>query len=463
MREGILQKDAASGRLSVREKVCYAMGDAAANIAWRGVASFLFIVYTDQFGLAPAAVGTLLLVARIGDGISDVAMGVVADRTNTRWGKFRPWMLWSALPLGVTLSLMFTCPESLSMTGRLIYAYITYIVFTLVYTAQGIPYGALLTVMSPDDRERTSLGSYKMVGAFAGGMAVQGLLIVLKEYFHSYTVPIYILSAVLVVLMPITFFGTRERVSPPPGQKSSILDDLGDLLLRNFPWVVLLLVSFLYNVYNSVKQGVTIVYFTHFLGRELACATYMTLLMLVSVAGAALTSPLAARFGKRNLFVAALLLTGAFNAALWLCGPTDVHAIFTLGIASEFFAAILPTLCFVMLGDVADYSELRNGRRASGLVYSAASFAMKAGGGVAGLIIGVVLARYGYDGTAKETIVGAIPGIKALMSWIPATIAIGTAAVMALYPITTARMSEISAALAVRRRERADAMTAQAY
>ena len=449
-------RPSASGRLSIREKVCYAMGDAAANIAWRGVAAFLFIVYTDQFGLAPAAVGTLLLVARIGDGVSDIAMGIVADRTNTRWGKFRPWMLWSALPLGVTLSLMFTCPEGLGPTGRLVYAYVTYIAFTLAYTAQGIPYGALLTVMSPDDRERTSLGSYKMVGAFAGGMAVQGLLIVLKEHFHSYTIPIYILSAVLVVLMPVTFFGTRERVSPPKGQRSSVRDDLGDLLLRNFPWVVLLAVSLLYNVYNSVKQGVTIIYFTHFLGRELACASYMTLLMLASVVGAALTSPLAVRFGKRNLFVVSLLLSGVFSAALWFCGPTDVHAIFALGIASELFAAILPTLCFVMLGDVADYSELRNGRRASGLVYSAASFAMKAGGGLAGLLIGVVLARCGYDGLAKETIAGAVPGIKALMSWIPGALAVATAAVMALYPITTARMAEISAALAARRLERTE-------
>ena len=171
------------GKVSVREKICYAMGDASANIAWRGVAAFLFIVYTDVFGLNPAAVGTLMLVARLGDGVSDVLMGVVADRTRTRWGKYRPWMLWSALPLGVTLSMMFTCPESLSMTGRLVYAYVTYIVFTLVYTAQGIPYGALLSVMSPDDRERTSIGSYKMVGAFAGGMLVQGLLLVLKERF----------------------------------------------------------------------------------------------------------------------------------------------------------------------------------------------------------------------------------------------------------------------------------------
>ena len=438
------------GKVSVREKICYAMGDASANIAWRGVAAFQFIVYTDVFGLNPAAVGTLMLVARLGDGVSDVLMGVVADRTRTRWGKYRPWMLWSALPLGVTLSMMFTCPESLSMTGRLVYAYVTYIVFTLVYTAQGIPYGALLSVMSPDDRERTSIGSYKMVGAFAGGMLVQGLLLVLKERFDSYTIPIYILSAVLVVLMPITFFGTRERVEPPKGQSDDLLADLRQLA-ANRPWVVLLAVSLLYNVYNSVKQGVTVVYFTHYMNRELLCATYMTALMLASVAGAALTSPLARRFGKRNLFVASLVVSGAANSLLWFCGAADVASIFALGVVSELFAAIFPTLCFVMLGDVADYSEWRNGRRATGLIYSATSFAMKFGGGIAGLLIGVVLARFGYDGKVAESIPGAIPGIKALMSWMPGAIAALTAAVMAFYPITTSRMKQITAELSARR------------
>ena len=438
------------GRVSIREKICYAMGDAAASIAWRGVAAFLFIVYTDEFGLNPAAVGTLMLIARFGDGVSDIAMGIVADRTKTRYGKYRPWMLWSALPLGVMLSMMFTCPESLSMTGRLVYAYVTYIVFTLVYTAQGIPYGALLSVMSADDRERTSIGSYKMVGAFAGGMAVQGLLIVLKEYFHSYTIPIYILSAVLVVLMPITFFGTHERVDPPKEQENDLWADLKQLFV-NVPWIVLLIVSLLYNVYNSVKQGITIVYFTHYVNRELLCATYMTVLMLASVVGAGITSPLARRFGKRNLFVGSLVVSGVVNSLLWFCESSDVSLIFALGIVSELFAAIFPTLCFVMLGDVADYSEWVNGRRATGLIYSATSFAMKFGGGIAGLIIGVVLARYGYDGKVAESIQGALPGIKMLMSWIPGAIVVGTAVIMTLYPITTSMMNQITAELTARR------------
>lgn len=164
--------------LSIKEKIGYALGDGAANIAWRGVSTFLFIFYTDVYGLNPAAVGLLFLVARFGDGVTDVLMGIICDRTNTKYGKFRPWILWSAIPLGVILSLLFMSPD-FSPTGKLVYAYTAYIVFTLIYTANNIPYGALMAVMTGDDKERTSLGSYRMVGAFVGGMLVQGALLFL--------------------------------------------------------------------------------------------------------------------------------------------------------------------------------------------------------------------------------------------------------------------------------------------
>ena len=170
--------------LKLSEKIGYALGDGAANIAWRGVATFLFIFYTDVFGLSPVTVGVLFLVARFSDGISDILMGIIGDRTNSKYGKFRPWILWSAIPLAVILSLLFTSPD-FNDTGKIIYAYITYIFFTLIYTANNIPYGALMAVMTGDDKERTSLGSYRMVGAFGGGMLVQGALLFLVAYFGN--------------------------------------------------------------------------------------------------------------------------------------------------------------------------------------------------------------------------------------------------------------------------------------
>ena len=526
-------------KLKFSEKVGYALGDGAANIAWRGVATFLFIFYTDVFGLNPAVVGVLFLIARFGDGIIDILMGVVCDRTNSKYGKFRPWILWTAIPLGITLSMLFTTPN-LGPTGKVIYAYATYLLFFLIYTANNIPYGALMAVMSPDDKERTSLGSYRMVGAFTGGMVVQGALLFLVAHFgnidptinvqkleakryevtvsthediknvniktkdgialftwagaavadsanaptigksfsmkadkdysfivtgeeklesknisiidqkRGYSSAIYIMSFFLSLFLMVTFATTKERVQPPKDQETNLLKDLKDLI-RNRPWIILLFIGVLFNVYNSIKQGIVVIYFSHYLHNQLLAASFMIGLMLASIAGAMITSPLGIKYGKRNLFIGALIFSGVVNSLLVFCGPGDTIAIFTIGIISEFGAAVFPTLFFAMLGDAADYSEFKNGRRATGLVYSAGSFATKFGGGIAGAIIGFVLAAYHYNGQDAVSIQGAVPGIIMLMSWIPTIVAIITAAVMSLYPLDQTKMDNITLELNNRR------------
>lgn len=525
--------------LKFSEKFGYALGDGAANIAWRGVSTFLFIFYTDVFGIAPAAVGLLLLITRFSDGVTDVIMGVIGDRTETKYGKFRPWILWSAIPLGVILSLLFTSPN-LSPTGKVIYAYSTYILFTLVYTANNIPYGALMAVMTGDDKERTSLGSYRMVGAFAGGMLVQGALLFLVSHFGNidptvklnqldtkkyelvvsspkdidnvnlktndgiavftwkdadkygtdslatqgksfsmkanknytllvqgeagidaksisiidqkkgYSHSIYLLSAVLSLALLITFYTTKERVKPLQAQKTNLKEDLKDLI-GNRPWIILLIIGLLFQVYNSIKQGIVVIYFSHYLHNQLLSASYMVALMIASIGGAMVTSPLGKKYGKRNLFIYAFIFSGIVNALLVFCGPTDTQSIFILGILSEFAAAIFPTLFFAMLGDAADYSEFKNGRRATGLVYSAGSFSTKFGGGVAGAIIGFVLAAFHYNGQDDTSIQGAIPAIVMLMSWIPSIVAFIAAGVMAFYPLTQSKMDAITIELNNRR------------
>ena len=526
-------------KLALKEKIGYALGDGAANIAWRGVATFLFIFYTDVYGINPAAVGLLMLIARFSDGIVDIIMGIICDRTNSRYGRFRPWILWTAIPLGITLSLLFTTPN-LGPTGKIVYAYATYLTFFIIYTANNIPYGALMAVMTGDDKERTSLGSYRMVGAFTGGMIVQGILLFLVANFGNinpsiaidkleakkyevtvstnkdvknvhiktkagvalfsrvnagttdpadaptqgrsfsmeadkkytflvtgeedlapkkitiidqkkgYSNSIYILSVVLSVLMILTFASTKERVQPPKEQKTNLGKDLKDLI-RNRPWLVLLVIGMLFNVYNSIKQGIVVIYFSHYLHNQLLAASYMIGLMLASIAGAMITSPLGKRFGKRNLFIYALIFSGFVNALLVFCGPEHIKSIFTIGIISEFGAAIFPTLFFAMLGDAADYSEFKNGRRATGLVYSAGSFATKFGGGIAGAIIGLVLASFHYNGQDEVAIQGAIPGIIMLMSWIPTIIALIAAGLMTLYPLNQKKMNEITIELNDRR------------
>ncbi|WP_298502793.1 MFS transporter [uncultured Maribacter sp.] len=528
-----------SNKVSIKEKIGYAFGDGAANIAWRGVAAFLFIFYTDVFGLHPATVGMLMLVARFSDGVSDIAMGIIGDRTTSKYGKFRPWVLWTAIPLGVILSLLFTGPE-LSSTGKVVYAYITYILFTLIYTANNIPYGALMGVMTGNDKERTSIGSYRMVGAFGGGMLVQGALLFLVAYFGNiepkininqlenkkyrvevtaskdvenaniktkdgiatfvwetlasdsddnsptigksfsmeaekeyafivsgekeitedklslinqqkgYSNSMYLMSAFLVLFMFITFYSTKERILPPKTQKSNLKQDLKDLV-ANKPWVILLVIGLLFNVYNSIKQGIVVIYFTHYLNNQLLAASFMVGLMLASIAGAMITAPLGKKLGKRNLFIYALLFSGIVNALLVFCSPEDISGIFIIGILSEFASAIFPTLFFVMLGDAADYSEFKNGRRATGLIYSAGSFATKFGGGIAGAIIGLVLASFHYNGQDTAAIKGAIPGIVMLMSWVPSIIAAIAAVLMTFYPLTQKKLDEITLELNTRR------------
>ncbi|MGB8489643.1 MAG: MFS transporter, partial [Bacteroidales bacterium] len=266
----------------------------------------------------------------------------------------------------------------------------------------------------------------------------------------GYSNSIYILSVFLSLFMILTFAATKERVKPPPDQQTNLGRDLKDLV-RNRPWLILLIIGLLFNVYNSIKQGIVVIYFSHYLHAQLLAGSYLVVLMLASISGAMVTSPLGKRFGKRKLFIYALIFSGAVNSLLVFCNPGNTGLIFIIGSISEFGAAIFPTLFFAMLGDAADYSEYKNGRRATGLVYSAGSFATKFGGGIAGAIIGFVLAAFHYNGQDELAIRGAIPGIIMLMSWIPAIIVLITAGIMSLYPLDQKNMDEITLELNRRR------------
>ncbi|UBM57322.1 MFS transporter [Marinilongibacter aquaticus] len=443
-------------KIKFGEKIGYALGDTAANIAWRTLTTFLLVFYTDVYGLSAAATAVLLLSTRILDGFTDILMGILADRTQSSKGKFRPWILWTAVPFGIVLSLTFSTPN-FGPTGKLIYAYAAYILLTLIYTANNVPYSALMGVMTADSKERTSLSSFRFAGAYLGGILVQGLLIYLVLFLgngnenEGYRYAIYWFSALLTFFLLITYFSTKERVQAPPRAGSgNVLQDLRDLL-KNKPWLLLLLVGFLFVTYNSIKQGITVLYFKRFIGDGNMAASYMVALLVASLLAAICTTPLAEKWGKRNLFMGVIIFSAICNGMLYFFGPEDVLQVYIFGVLSEFGAGMMPVLFFAMLGDSADYSEWKYGRRATGLVYSAGSFAMKFGGGVAGAIIGFVLSLHGYDGLDESTMPQAVPGIRMLMSWVPATLALPLFAVLWRYPLDGASLGKMSDELSKQR------------
>ncbi len=503
-------------KLPFYEKVGYAMGDAAANLVWRGALAYLAVFYTDTFGLTAAAAAMLFLVVRLSDGVTDIIMGMIADRTNTRWGKFRPWIIWSTPLLALFMVLCFTTPD-LSDTNKLIYAYVTYIGLTLAYTINNVPYSALMGVMTPSDTERTSLSGFRFAGAFAGGLLVMGFLPDLVAYFGDgndaigYQSTMYLFAAILVFLMVITFATTKERITPAVDESISLKSELIDLsknlpfiilpllamtlffyyrniysgiffviimgamwvlikglinntsdnlsgtkrdmvdLLTNKPWLILLGMGFLTMMFNGIKYGTVAYYFKYHVGDELLAGKYFIALLLVSILGALATGYLSRKLGKRKLFMVSLLLSGLLTAGFFWVPQGNIQAIFILGCSAEFFAAMMPTLFFTMLGDSADYSEWKNGRRATGLIYSAGTFVQKTGGGFAGALVLVVLASYGYDGMDKATIEASLPGMQLLMSWIPAAFAFAGAALMLLYPLTSKDNQQIGEDLTQRR------------
>ena len=455
-------------KLTIKEKIGYALGDTAANIAWRTIGPFLPIFYTDVFGLEAAAVAVLLLVIRLGDGITDLIMGNIADRTKTRWGKFRPWLLWTALPFGVALVLQFTTPN-LSLTGKLIWAYGTSIFYTLAYTANNVPYSALMGVMTSNVKERTILSSYRFFGAYLGGIIATIGVISLVDFLGNgnenigYQYTMYVLAFILASFSLVTFYTTRERIKPVE-TTNDLQEDYNDLI-KNKPWLILLFIGFVFVTYNIIKQSSTMFYFSHYVnndqnvfssltkwgGKNGLAGLYLLSLLVISMISTVFAPALTKFFGKVKLFIISILFSAITAAAMYWLEPNQVSSIFTLGIISEFGAGLMPILFFAMLGDAADYSEYKNGRRATGLIFSAGTFSMKFGGGVAGAITLGVLNFYNYDGKALIKTPEMLEGIKLNMSIIPAVFVLMGVVALLIYPLTSKKMKEIETELEAKR------------
>lgn len=458
-------------KLTFKEKIGYALGDTAANIAWRTIGPFLPIFYTDVFGLEAAVAATLLFIIRLGDGVTDLIMGNIADRTKSKYGKFRPWLLWTALPFGIALVLQFTTPD-LSLTGKIIWAYTTSIFYTLTYTANNVPYSALMGVMTSDVKERTELSSYRFFGAYFGGIIATIGVIALVDYLGQgnenlgYQYTMYVLAFILAGFSLITFYTTRERV--PAVVTNDIKEDYKDLI-QNRAWLILLFIGFVFVTYNVIKQSATMYYFTHYVndesnlfgsltawgGKNGLAGLYLLSLLVISMISTIFAPALTRKFGKAKLFIISILFSAITAGAMYWLDANQVGTIFTLGIISEFGAGLMPVLFFAMLGDAADYSEYKNGRRATGLIYSAGTFAMKFGGGMAGFMTLMILNWYNYNG--DETVAKTpemLEGIKLNMSIVPAVFVLIGIVALLFYPLTSRKVKEVETALAERRAEK---------
>ena len=445
----------AGNTLSVREKAGYALGDTAANLIFQTMVMFQLVFYTDTFGITAAAAGTLLVVVRVWDAIFDPIMGVLADRTNTRWGKFRPWVLWTAIPFGIMGFLTFVTPN-FDPSGKLVYAYVTYIVLMMVYSANNLPYSALSGVMTGDLGERTSLSSYRFVFAMIAALIVQGLALPMVHYFggndsaRGYQMTMGIFSALAVIFFFVTFASTRERIQPAPDQKASIRQHFTDLL-TNGPWKAMFALTLVLFLTLAMRGSAVLYYFRYYVGDESLFSLFNVLGTCATIIGIFFSKGLAMKYGKRNLFIGGLAFTVLFTAFFAVLSPRATVLIFAMEILRQFAYGFTIPLLWAMMADVADYSEWKNRRRATGIVFSAIVFALKAGLGFGGAITGYVLSLYGYVPNAAQT-PETLDGIRLTMSIYPA-VTFGICIVcLFFYGITKEKEIQITTDLAERRK-----------
>ncbi|HEY0257966.1 MAG TPA: MFS transporter [Candidatus Methylacidiphilales bacterium] len=436
-------------KLLFTEKLGYGMGDTASNFIWGTILSFLLFYYTDIFGIPAAAVGTLFLFARVSDGFVDLFVGAVADRTQTRWGKFRPYLLWFCVPMAAVFIATFTTPN-FSVDGKIIYAWITYNLLMIIYTAINIPYGALSGVMTDDPLDRTSLNSFRMAGAQVGSLAVNALTLPLIQAFghgdkaRGYQLTVMLFSAIAVVLFLATFFATRERILPPREQKSNLRHELA-LLFSNKPWILMFMAGAA-TVFAIIRGGATLYYCKYFLGIEGVKIYFLNLipmdeisyfLVLGSIgfiAGTLTVRQLVKVFGKKNLYIISLVISGILCAAFFYIPPDRINAILLLQLISGYVGGVNAPLYFAMIGDTADYAEWKFNVRTTGIIFSATSCAQKIGLGIGGAMSGYLLKHYGYVAGAVQS-AGANHGILLMFSWIPAIGYVLVAAAFFLYPL----------------------------
>lgn len=446
--------------LKFKEKLGYGLGDTASNFFFQVFNIFLLYYYTDIFGLNPAAVGTMFIVTKVVDAVSDPIMGIVADRTKTRWGKFRPYLIWAAIPYGILGYAMFASPN-LSDNGKLLYAYATYTLMMLAYTAINIPYSALMGVISPSSAERTKVASYRFICAFAAAWLIGTFVTPLKNILgggneaDGFRLTMLIFAIVSIALFWITFATTKERVEPKQ-TNSQIRLDL-KVLLENGPWLALFLAAIFTLMNLAVRNGAIVFYFKYYVGDDGTpiflifdkTAVFMSLGLFSMIAGVALTKPLSNRFGKRNLLICLSAINALFMAAFFFIPPQYYVAMVVVNCIGTLFAGPTPALVWAMYADTADYGEWKTGRRTTALIFSALQFAQKLGLAIGAGVSGYILALFGFIANQDQSDLS-ITGIRLMFSVFPAILALLGVGAVFFYSLSEDKVQLIEKELAPR-------------
>lgn len=463
-----MPRPSTSHRLRLREYIGYGLGDTASNLFFQTFNIFLIYYYTDVWGIPAASIGLMLLLVRLWDAINDPLMGLVCDRTSTRWGKYRPYLLWMAIPYGFFGYLLFANPD-LSPGGKLIYAYVTYTLMLMAYTAINVPYSSLLGVLSPSSRSRTIASSFRFVGAFGGGLLITLLVRPMVaalgggDEVAGFQSTMAIFAVVSVLLFWVTFATTRERVSPPARQKTHVWGEIGELS-KNRPWLILLVAAVCSTAFITGRASATIYYFKYVVGDDGRAVLFGTLDqttvflssgMLFMMLGTASVGFISRWADKKHLTVGLTLGTAVCYALFYVLPPENFMLLLAVNSLGAFMLGPTSALVWAMYADVADYGEWKFGRRSTGLVYSASLFALKTGSMIAGTLIGVLLSAFGFVPNAVQG-VSALVGINLLFSLIPAAFGVLKALAIAFYPLDQRRVDQIEAELEQRRAVRGE-------
>jgi glycoside/pentoside/hexuronide:cation symporter, GPH family len=441
--------------LTFGEKFGYSLGDLAANFVFQAMLALQLDFYTHTFGLTAAQAGTLFLVVGLGVAFLNPVMGVIADRTSTKSGKFRPWLLWTALPFGVICVLAFTTPN-FSPGAKLVYAWVMYILLRVVYTVNNVPYASLNAVMTSDPDERTSISTYRQIAANSAGFIIASLAIPMVRLFGhgndalGYQLTMGLLSVLSIIFFIVAFLTTKERIQPNPQQQSSLSQDLSDLF-SNGPWIVLFLATLFYFAAIVVRGSVMLPYFRFVSGNVDLFSWFNGFGLASLLVGVACSTAVSRRRGKRVLFIASMTLAGVFSATLLIIAPQATVLIIGVEVLRQFSFGLSGPLIWSMMGDVADYGEWKTGRRASGTVTSAVVFALWAGLALGGAIAGWLLQGYGFISKADVQTAHAQSGILLTASVYAGLAFVASGVSMFFYPINREKNRQIADELTARR------------